>query len=290
MEGNQITTIEDLTGYIGNLTPQQAQVLEKVKDYVLNRLGVKNPRFDDPYFLRYCRARAFEFDKVIKMIEEMLKWRTENGVDEIYKLEFPKIPQIWKYYAHGFYGVDKKGRPVYIEDYSNLKIKEMFAIMSEKEFINYYIASYERSVNVIYKEASKARGKLIERSVTILDFKNFGVSQAMNSDNRAFMQIAIKIAQDYYPEMMAKMFIINTGFTFKALWSLAKPFLDKKTKEKISILGSDYKKELNQWIDDDQLPVSLGGTNPKKLGEHCGPWAEKLERSIKEKTLFLEDK
>lgn len=289
MENTQLRSIEDITGYVGNLTPQQAQVLEKVKDHVTNKLNVKNPRFDDQYLLRFCRARQFEYEKVVKMFEDMLKWRAESNADDICKLDFPKIKDLWVYYPHGYYGVDKKGRPVYIERYSNLKISEMFKIMNEKEFINYYIQGYERLVHVIFKEASKARGKLIERTVTILDMKGFGVTQAMSSDTRNFIQLAIKIAQDFYPEMMAKMFIVNTGFTFKALWSMAKPFLDKKTKEKISILGSDFKKEINEWIDNDQLPDFLGGTGQAKFGEPFGPWSENLARSQTEHTLFLED-
>lgn len=289
MENNQLKTIEEISGYIGTLTPQQAQVLEKLKDHVHNKLQVKNNRFDDSFFLRFCRARQFEYEKVVKMFEDMLKWRAENHVDEIHKLDFPEMAQAWQFIPHGYFGVDKKGRPVYIECYSNLDIKKMFAIMPRDRFIKYFIAGYERLVHVIFKEASRARGKLIERTVTILDGKGFGVSQALSSDNRDFLQMAIKIAQDYYPEMMAKMFIINTGFTFKALWAMAKPFLDKKTKEKISILGSDYKKALNEWIDDDQLPQMLGGTNQKKLGEPCGPWAEKQEQSIREHTMFIEE-
>lgn len=287
MENNQLTSVEEISGYVGTLTPQQAQVLEKLKDHVHNKLQYHNPRFDDANFLRFCRARQFDYEKVVKMFEDMLKWRAANQVDTIYKLDFPAMPQVFQYLPNGYYGVDKKGRPVYIECYSNLKIKEMFSVMPRDEYIKYFIAGYERLINVIMKEASNARGKLIDRTVCILDGKGFGVSQALSSDNRDFLQIAIKIAQDYYPEMMAKMFIINTGFTFKALWAMAKPFLDKKTKEKITILGSDYKKALNEWIDNDQLPEFLGGTNTKKLGDPCGPWAEKLERSVKEHTLFL---
>lgn len=284
----QLKSIEEITGYVGNLTPQQAQVLEKLKDHVFNKLNVKNPRFNDQYLLRFCRARGFDFEKVRLMFEEMLKWRTEKNVDNVCTLDFPKIQLLWQYYPHGYYGVDKKGRPVYIERYGNLKIKEMFKIMSEPEFINYYIQGYERLVHVIFKEASKARGKLIERTVTILDMKDFGVSQAMSSDVRAFIQIAIKIAQDYYPEMMAKMFLVNTGFTFKACWAAVKPFLDKKTIEKISVLGSDFKKELNAWVDDDQIPAFLGGTCQRNFGESFGPWAETYEKSKAEHTLFLE--
>lgn len=284
---HQEKSIETISGYVGNLTPHEAQILEKVKDHYLNKLLIRNPRFDDKYFLRFCRARQFDYEKILKMFDEFLKWRLENKVDDIVRYDFPKIPQIWQYYPHGYFGVDKKGRPVYIERYGNLKIKEMFTIMSKEEFINYYIQGYERVVHVVYPECSRAVGKVVERSISILDIKGFGVTQALSGDNQAFLKIAIKIAQDCYPEMMAKMFIVNAGMLFKGLWNMVKPFLDKRTTEKISILGEHYKKELNEWIDDDQLPDFLGGKSQRKLGESFGPWAELYERSKREHSLFL---
>lgn len=286
MEQIEQKSIEELTGYVGNLTAEQAQCLEKIKDHVHNKLNVQNPRFDDQYFLRFCRARNFDFDKVRIMFEECLKWRKEQDVDNVCSLEFPKIKEVFPYYPHGYFGTDKKGRPVYFEKYSNLNLKKMFALMNKEEFMKYYIQSYERVVHVIFKEASRARGKLVERTVTILDVKGLGLMDV--SSNKEFLKLATKIAQDYYPEMMAKMFIINAGFSFKAIWSIVKVFLDKKTTDKVSLLGSDYKKALLEWIDEDQLPVAYGGTCQKEIGDAVGPWADKMKASFEQKTLFLE--
>ena len=54
------------------------------------------------------------------------------------------------------------------------------------------------------------------------------------------LKIASKIAQDYYPEIMSHMFIINAPFTFRAVWSIVKAFVHERTKAKIKILGSSF--------------------------------------------------
>lgn len=36
------------------------------------------------------------------------------------------------------------------------------------------------------------------------------------------------------------MFIVNAPFVFTGVWSVIKPWLDARTKDKIKILGSNY--------------------------------------------------
>jgi hypothetical protein len=56
------------------------------------------------------------------------------------------------------------------------------------------------------------------------------------------------MAQDNYPEILGNMFIINAPFLFTGIWAIVKVWIDDKTKEKIKILGSSYKKELLQYV------------------------------------------
>jgi hypothetical protein len=51
-------------GYIGDLSEEQQQVLDNFKTHVTQVMKINNPRFDDRYFLRFCRARKFELEKV----------------------------------------------------------------------------------------------------------------------------------------------------------------------------------------------------------------------------------
>lgn len=55
------------------------------------------------------------------------------------------------------------------------------------------------------------------------------------------------------------MFIINAPMLFSGVWAIVKPWLDDKTKAKIKILGSGYKKTLLEYVDEENLPDFLGG-------------------------------
>ncbi len=53
--------------------------------------------------------------------------------------------------------------------------------------------------------------------------------------------------------------IINAGLVFWAAWKLIKPFVDKHVLEKIEIIGENYLKHLELWIDKQNIPKTLGG-------------------------------
>jgi hypothetical protein len=40
--------------------------------------------------------------------------------------------------------------------------------------------------------------------------------------------------------MLNKMFIVNAPMLFSGAWSIVKGFIDKRTSEKINVLGSKY--------------------------------------------------
>jgi len=85
-----------------------------------------------------------------------------------------------------------------------------------------------------------------------------------------FVKIASSVAQDNYPELLGKMFVINAPMLFSIVWAIAKNFVDIKTQKKISILGSKYKKQLAKMIDIDVLPDFLGGK--VKIDFESGEW------------------
>ena len=91
------------------------------------------------------------------------------------------------------------------------------------------------------------------------------------------IQMASKIGQDYYPEIMGNMLIINAPMLFTGVWAIVKGFLDQRTRDKIKILGSKYQKDLGEMVHPDNLPDFFGG-NCKCLEyggcmkSMLGPW------------------
>ena len=62
----------------------------------------------------------------------------------------------------------------------------------------------------------------------------------LNKKFYALIQLASKIGQDYYPEIMGTMFIVNAPMLFTGVWAVIKGFIDEKTRQKIHIRGSKY--------------------------------------------------
>ncbi|KAI6122494.1 CRAL-TRIO domain-containing protein [Pisolithus croceorrhizus] len=98
----------------------------------------------------------------------------------------------------------------------------------------------------------------------------------------------VHVSQDYYPERMAKLAIVNAPSSFTFIWSVVKPWLAKETAEKVDVLGSDYQGVLLELVDAESLPATLGGKCTCEHAGGCdlsgaGPWMDEgLARSTRE--------
>ena len=71
-------------------------------------------------------------------------------------------------------------------------------------------------------------------------------------------------------ELMCRMFIVNIPFVFSAIWRVAQLIIDDRVKAKIRFLKHSELGQLYEFIDPDQLPVSLGGHRRHVLTDHTG--------------------
>jgi hypothetical protein len=78
---------------------------------------------------------------------------------------------------------------------------------------------------------------------------------------------------------MGKFYIINAPWTFTAVWSVIKPWLDEVTVAKVDIVGSRYVKDkLLAQIPKENLPAEFGGSCTCPGGcslSDAGPWNTK---------------
>jgi len=79
---------------------------------------------------------------------------------------------------------------------------------------------------------------------------------------------------------MGEMYVINAPMLFYGVWNIIKLGLDDRTKQKIHILGSGYKKKLLEKVDEANLPDFLGGKSTvEEYGQYLtkeqGPWVSK---------------
>lgn len=266
------------SGFIGDMSEEQEQALEEFKKAIADESLTTDTRYDDYYLLRFMRARKFDLEKTMEMFKKFLEWRVEHRTDEamvIYKC--PNVEKAREIYPHGYHGTDLEGRPFYIDQPCNFEIDDLLKIVSKEELYVYYVKEYEKLIHIRFPAASAAYGKKIEQSFSLLNLKGFSMGK-LKEKSRNFIKLAIDIGSDNYPEIMYKMFIVNTSFMFKGAWAIISPFLDAKTKKKISIHGSSFQKELFKFVDPSNVPESLGGECTCSHDERgcyysdIGPW------------------
>ncbi|WFD33010.1 hypothetical protein MSPP1_004067 [Malassezia sp. CBS 17886] len=283
-----------LPGRPGNLNPEQQHVLDKFRKTIME-LGIFAPdRHDDACLCRFLRARKWDFNETLSMFLEAEKWRRENHVDELYEtFTFPEREAVSKLYPKFYHKTDVDGRPVYIEQFGALDLKQLFQVTTPERLIQQLIVEYERFQRERLPVCSAVRDTLIETSCTIMDLKNVGVSQFWRVSS--YVQQASKIGQYYYPETMGKFYVINAPYIFSTVWSVVKGWLDPVTTDKIQILGSSYMGELKKQIPLDHIPSIIGGECHCPGGcalSDAGPWntpkgREIIASVVKEKEMLV---
>ncbi|KAI4388553.1 hypothetical protein MLD38_000872 [Melastoma candidum] len=259
---------------------QEEVLVLQLRQKLLDR-DLLPPKLDNHHtLLRFSRARDFNLDRTLHMWEEMLKWRRAYGADTILEdFEFEELDQVLRYYPQGYHGVDKEGRPVYIELLGQAHLGKLMHITNVDRYLKYHVQEIETAIEEKFPCCSIAAKKRICSTTTILDVQGLGWKTFTPTAENLLSLIA-KIDSNYYPETLHRMYIVNAGPGFKSTLSrAAQKFLDPKTVAKIHVLDPKSLSRLLEVIDSSELPAFLGGSCTCSSKGGClrsnkGPWNE----------------
>ncbi|KKK25555.1 hypothetical protein P175DRAFT_0496139 [Aspergillus ochraceoroseus IBT 24754] len=261
-------------GHPGHTTPEQDAKVVQLRSE-LEQLGYTE-RLDTLTLLRFLRARKFDVAASKTMFVESEKWRKEFGTDYLAaSFKYDEKPQVFKYYPQYYHKTDKDGRPVYIEKLGGIDLNAMYKITTSDRMLKNLVTEYEKLADPRLPACSRKAGKLLETCCTIMDLKGVGITKV--SSVYTYVSQASAISQNYYPERLGKLYLINAPWGFSGAFSMVKSFLDPVTVEKIHILGSNYQSELLKQVPAENLPKEFGGTCECAGGcelSDMGPWQE----------------
>ena len=276
------------------ITDTSREIIRKLREQIpeLHPTSPLYIRFDDIYLNRFVRARQYKFNDVVIMVNNHIQWLREFNVADIMEFRFEELEQFRTVYPHGYHGIDKTGRPIYIERYSKMNADYLHKITTLDRIAKYWVRGYEV---LLYHRLPACRSG-ITQSTVILDLAGVRMS-TFDSRAREFLRLISKISSDNYPETLGAMFIVNVPSFFSLLYSFAKPFIPPETKRKIHVItAKNVKTELLKFIDEDQLPAFLGGAcvcDPDDeaddkgcLSSDKGPW-ESTMPDLQDKDDFI---
>ncbi|RZC69207.1 hypothetical protein C5167_032299 [Papaver somniferum] len=274
--------------------PEDEERVESFRE-LLSLDGERTNKHDDYHtLLRFLRMRSFDLQQAKDMYLKMLKWREECRVDLISKeFIFDEYLEVKSCYPHGYHGVDKFGRPLYIERIGKIDLNALFKITTIDRFVKYHISEQEKTLNLRYPACSVAAKRHLASTTSILDVKGVGMNNFSKHARELFAEIQ-KIDSSYYPETLHQLFIVNAGSGFRVLWRALKAFLDSRTIAKIQVLGSNYQSYLTEVIHPSNLPSFLGGTCTCSEYGGClmndrGPWTDPQANGEIEAPLICEN-
>ncbi|XP_060211114.1 phosphatidylinositol/phosphatidylcholine transfer protein SFH11 [Lycium barbarum] len=263
----------------GSHDPKDEQIVDSFRQLLFLEGQLPGKNSDYHTLLRFLRMRDYDLIEAKNMYLNYLKWREEFHVDEISEeLKFEEFNEVKMCYPHGFHGVDRCGRPVYIERIGRVNLNRLLEVTTIERFVKYHVYEQEKTLNWRFPACSLAAKKHIASTVSILDVKDVGMSNFSKPARYLFLEIQ-KIDSHYYPETLHRLFIINAGSGFKVLWKAIRTFLDQRTLAKIQVLGSNYSKTLLEVVDPSNLPDFLGGECTCSDYGGClfsdkGPWKD----------------
>ncbi|PWA94257.1 CRAL-TRIO lipid binding domain-containing protein [Artemisia annua] len=184
---------------------------------IIQNLGSSTENCGDLMLERFLIARSMDPNKAAKMFVTWQKWRA-SFVPLGYIPDSEVMDQLdaKKIYLQG---LSKDGHPVMI-----VKGSKHYPAKDQPQFKKFVVHLLDKVI------ASGFKGKEIgnEKLIGVLDLDQIGYK---NVDARALIT-GFQFLQAYYPERLAKCYLLNMPWFFVSVWRLVSKFLEKATLEK----------------------------------------------------------
>mmetsp|Transcript_19567 Transcript_19567/g.29707 ORF Transcript_19567/g.29707 Transcript_19567/m.29707 type:complete len:440 (-) Transcript_19567:258-1577(-) len=218
-------------------------------------------------YCRWLRARKFDFEKVVAMIEEATEVRKEALAENFYpdpkdalgvdpSIYISQFPQLYTGYA-------KTGAPLFISKPGSLDVDGIECITTLDNILKYHWYAMMHDFKDRLQAKKEKEGDDFTRfeCVIVLDLEKLTMGK-LNSRTLRIIKVQSEIDSICFPETLGRMIIVNAPRYFSATWAVIKSWLDPRTTGKVDVISgrSSWEKKLLEYVDKDQLPSDYGGT------------------------------
>jgi hypothetical protein len=212
---------------------------------------------------RFLVSCDWDVEAALEKVRRMLAWRAENNIDTILERVLPeeKLAFLRGEMPTSHHGFDLRGNPVHLEQPGLFRWGRILGRVDREDLIHMHIFLMEYQFRVLMPQGAQRTGRVVDKMTNIIDLKglNLGVLQNLRAIS-LFKQVQ-RIDQDYYPDHVRRIYLVNPPLLFRPLWNLARRVLPKHELHKIQLLASNEKaaRVLTGVLEPESVPRHMGG-------------------------------
>lgn len=193
--------------------------------------------------VRFLIAKEFKIPVALNLWKDWVNWRVTTKPENIMPKDVPNEIETRKAI---WFGKDKQSHPCLV-----VKISRTNPKVDPQEMVKFGLYLLEKGI----KEADVEGSGHI---VGIIDLSGLS-HKLISSKMTPILKELIQIIQSYYPERLHKLYLVKPNWIFRLLFTILKPFIDPKTRSKITMVTSieDLKKDFTG----DNLLKEYGGVS-----------------------------
>ena len=263
---------------------------------------------DDCTMWRFALAFQFSAEKAEHLFRKQFRWRGRTDVDGILRdwgmdqdnadpgctssghdsnhhalrTPPPCVPRSAearlgrRCFWGGIYGRSTEGGPFMVDRIGRLDLKGLHDDAEAFEAVRKSVVAYGESMwRAVRATGGKTRGLIVIDSA--------GMSYEKFRHRKVFRTLVGTIS--LFPEIAARIIVVNAPWFFQAAWKIVAPLLPKRTRDKIQVEGKDFMKLVASLVEGGVagVPAFLGGGLPVEEGGFKGATvtvkeARRLER------------
>ena len=283
-QGNQRCYTVNLSDSING---EEIESMNRLKEYC-QRMNLRYDTniYTDNLLLRLLRSCRYAIKNKKKKLINYIKFSQQYDIFNIHKVQFPNIDKIKLFYPHNFHKTTLLGEPIFIQMLGQLKINDINRILPEPLLTKYIVFKLYELETIIFPKCSAKYNRTINKVFCIVDLLGLTTS-LMNKNILNFVMKQMNIVTNYFPGILGGLYFINTGLIFRGIWTTCKYIYNAQTRNRIKLIGFQYKNELLSKIKEENLPKFIGGLcNCDPYGclfSNEGPWNEEEKEDKGEK-------
>ena len=237
------------------LNSEDMKLLNTFKNYCLKtNFKYDTDIYSDILVFRLLKSSNFNLKNAQQKLINYIKFSLDFHIFDIKLQDFPNLDKIKLFYPHNFHKTTFTGEPIFIQILGELKINEINKILNEPLLTKYIVYKLQELENIIFPKCSEKYKIKIDKVFCIIDLLGLTTS-LMSKKIYYFIKKQIDIVTNYFPGILGSLYFINTSLIFRTFWTGWKYLYDYRTRNRIKLLGFQYKDELLKKISEKNLII-----------------------------------